>query len=322
MNPSIETPGGEGMSGESGEDIRIARGDAQAVVTVRGAGLRSYRVGARDVVVPYPGPTPPAMHGAILAPWPNRLADGRYEFNGRSYQLPVTEPARRAANHGFVHDQAWEVSDRSEDSVELRFFIDGELEGYPFPLELRVRYALGDKGLAVTFTAANRGETAAPFGVGFHPWLSPGAAGVDECELRVAASGWVRANERLLPVEFCALPAEKDFLTPRSLRGVSLDDGFAPAVFAGERTWAELRSPDGMMSAVWAERPLEYWQICTGDFPEIGVFERSGVAAEPMSCPADAFNSGRGLATLQPGETYTVRWGLCLRRTGDHARPV
>ncbi|AWE43298.1 aldose 1-epimerase family protein [Actinobaculum sp. 313] len=306
----------------SAEEVRIACGDAQALVTPRGAGLRAYRVGSRDVVVTYPGPIPPAMHGAILAPWPNRLADGRYEFGGNEYQLPVTEPARRVANHGFVHDQIWAVTDRSADSVEFRFDIGGELEGYPFPLELRVRYLLDDEDLVVAFTATNCGEVAAPFGVGFHPWLSPGEATVDECELRVAASGWVRANERLLPEEFCALPADKDFRTPRSLRGVSLDDGFAPAVFSGEYTWAELISPDGMTAAVWAEHPLEYWQICTGDFPEIGAFERSGVAAEPMSCPADAFNSGKGLVTLQPGETYSVRWGLCLRRTSDHARSV
>jgi aldose 1-epimerase len=29
-----------------------------------------------------------------------------------------------------------------------------------------------------------------------------------------------------------------------------------------------------------------------------------------MTAPVDAFNSGQGLVTLQPGETFSARWGL------------
>ena len=44
-------------------------------------------------------------------PWPNRLEDGAYEFDGRTHQLPLTEPERRNAIHGLVREEAWTVAD-------------------------------------------------------------------------------------------------------------------------------------------------------------------------------------------------------------------
>ncbi|MDQ1722318.1 MAG: aldose 1-epimerase, partial [Pseudonocardiales bacterium] len=40
---------------------------------------------------------------------------------------------------------------------------------------------------------------------------------------------------------------------------------------------------------------------------------RNGLAIEPMSCPANAFNSGEGLIRLEPGADWTGDWGIGLR---------
>ncbi len=304
-------------SSPTGRQFTITYGDQAAVITERGAALRAYRVGGRDVVVPFDeDELPPAMHGAILLPWPNRLADGRYRFDGATHQLPINEPARQVANHGLVHTLDWRPVDHSGSRVELALTLLPS-PGYPFRLEVHVDYRLGEDGLTVRLTATNDGQTRAPYGVGFHPWLSPGAARVDDCRLQVDAGTWLRTDERLLPVATEALPAEKDFSSPRTLGATSLDDGFGAATYredpAGEgRSWARLTAPDGSASAAWMERPLGYWQVCTGDFPETGRYERTGVATEPMSCPANAFVSGQDLATLEPGGTHTVVWGLRL----------
>ena len=46
-------------------------------------------------------------HGAPLIPWPNRLADGRYSFDGADHQLALTEPERHNAIHGLMRWRPW-----------------------------------------------------------------------------------------------------------------------------------------------------------------------------------------------------------------------
>ncbi|QGF23016.1 aldose 1-epimerase family protein [Raineyella fluvialis] len=299
-------------SSPTGRQYTIRLGEQEAVITERGAALRSYRVGERDVIVPFGADElPPAMHGSILLPWPNRLADGRYDFDGETYQLPINEPARRVANHGLVFPLFWRVLEQTDASVDFALTLVPE-PGYPFRLEVRVRYALDEDGLTVRLATTNTSEKRAPYGVGFHPWLSPGEASVDDCRLKVDAGEWLRTNERLLPVATEPLPAEKDFSTAREISDTSLDDGFASASYQDGRSWVRLSAPDGRTAATWMEPPLGYWQVCTGDFPETGPYERTGVAAEPMSCPANAFVSGQDLAVIEPSATHTVVWGLRL----------
>lgn len=306
-------------TGPTGRQFAISHGDQQAVITERGAALRSYRVGERDVVVPFGADElPPAMHGAILLPWPNRLADGRYRFDGTTHQLPINEPDRRVANHGLVHTLDWRPVGHSDSHVELALTLLPR-PGYPYRLDVHVRYRLAADGLTVRLTAANTGEARAPYGVGFHPWLSPGRARIDDCILRVDAGRWLRTDDRLLPVATKLPPVEKDFSTARMLGGTSLDDGFAAATYRDGRSWVRLTAPDGSTAAAWMRPPLAYWQVCTGDFPETGRYERTGVAAEPMSCPANAFVTGQDLAVIAPGATHTVSWGLCLEGESGRA---
>lgn len=298
----------------TGHQYAISHGDQVAVIMERGGGLRSYRVGDRDVVVAYEeDELPPSMHGDILLPWPNRLADGRYEFDGAVHHLAVTEPGRHVAIHGFTHSESWTALERSASHVEMGIDLPPH-PGYPFRLAVRVRYQLADDGLTVRLTARNVGEARAPYGVGFHPWLSPGGASVDACRLVVDATSWIRTDERMLPVGTEPIPPEKDFSSPRRVGDVSLDDGYADVVYRDGRSWVHLVAPDGTASAAWLEPPLRYWQVCTGDFPQAGRYERTGVAAEPMSCPANAFVTGQDLVALGPGETHSVTWGLCLVR--------
>ncbi len=72
-----------------------------------------------------------------------------------------------------------------------------------------------------------------------------------------------------------------------------------------------LERPDGSTAAIWMDGSMDCWQVCSAD--HIDGYERFGLAAEPMSCYADAFNSGDRLVHLGPGESHEVRWGATLR---------
>lgn len=286
---------------------------ATAVVTEVGATLRAFEVDGRDVVVPFGlDELCPAGHGAILAPWPNRLADGRYTWDGRTHQVPITEVGRRTALHGLVSWQRWAVVEATP--TQLVMGIDTvPVAGYPWQLELLATYTLAGSTLTIVVDATNASDTAAPYGIGFHPWLSPGPGSLDDATMRIDATQWVRPDDRLLPAEVVDLPAHLDFRTERRVADADFDDAFLGVTRdADGLAWIRLTGSDGRTAAVWMDETMDAWQVCSGDHIGAVDYRRRGMAAEPMSCIADAFNSGDRLTRLEPGETASVRWGISL----------
>lgn len=303
----------------SGTQIQLRLDDQEATVTDVGAKLRRYAVGGRDVVRPFEEDAPaPAGSGAVLAPWPNRLRDGSYAVDGVAYQLDISEPERMTALHGLVMWQRWtpvEVDDaahRAGEAVTLALRLPAS-GGYPFDLHLTTTYRLTATGLHVGVVATNLGERAAPYGVGFHPWLSTGGAPLDECTIRLDAATHVTIDERLLPTGTEPVSGDLDLREERSLQGIDLDDAFVDVLRDEDGlSWIRLGAPDGRTAAVWMDESMDCWQICTGDHIDPERMRRAGVAAEPMSCIADAFRTGDRLVMLAPGQSHEVTWGAVL----------
>jgi aldose 1-epimerase len=152
----------------SGEQFELRHGAQRAVVVEVGAGLREYG----DILLGHGADEMCASgRGQVLLPWPNRVVAGTYEWEGTSYQLPITEVERTTAIHGLVRWLNWQAVERSESRVALQHVLHPQ-PGYPFPLALRVEYALGDDGLTVTTRAENIGDRACPFGAGHHPYIA------------------------------------------------------------------------------------------------------------------------------------------------------
>lgn len=298
----------------SGAQYHLRFGDQEAVIAEVGASLRLYRAGGSDVVRPYDETKlAPAFSGMVLAPWPNRLADGLYEYEGTVHQLAVSEPARMTALHGLVTHVRWQTAGASDDgsSIELTHRLV-PTAGYPWPLRLVVGYQLDEAGLTASITATNAGDTTAPYGAGVHPWLSTGGAAVDECTLRVDAARHVTVDNRLLPVGTEPVGNGADLREARLLAGRVYDDAWTDLVRDGDgRSWLLLGRPDGATVALWADEAARAWQVCTGD--EVAAIRRTSVAAEPMTCVADAFRTGDDLVHLAPAASHTLTWGLALR---------
>ena len=298
----------------TGRQVVLTAGSDRAIVTEVGANLREFTVSGRDVVVGYgEQEMPPASNGAVLIPWPNRLADGRYTWEGVEYELPLSEPQRGTALHGLVCWERWEIEQHDDASATLSLDTV-PVPGYPFPLHVDVDYALdGAGGLDITVTTTVTGSEAAPYGIGFHPWLSPGPGSLDDAELGLDVQAWVPTDDRLLPTGVTPLPEGFDFRSARRLGDTDLDDAFLEPVREDDGlAWLRLRGTDGRTAAVWMDGSLTCWQMCTGDHVSHPAARRTGLAAEPMTCIADAFNSGDQLIRLEPGEPHTVRWGLKL----------
>lgn len=308
MEPAVIAP--------SGEQIEITAGDQRAVVVEVGGGLRSYSVGGRDLIDGYGADEMSSSgRGQALIPWPNRLQDGNYEFDGRRHQLPVNERERCNAIHGLVRWVAWTACAREPHRVVMEHVLHPQ-PGYPFSLKLSIEYSLSDSGLRVRTTATNVGTKRCPYGSGAHPYLTLGTPTVDPLTLRVPARTVLRSDERGVPTGMEAVEnTEYDFRMLRRIGWTTLDHAFTD-LERDEDSLArvELRDPDrGTRVCLWVDESYPYLMLFTGDpLPDIN---RRSLAVEPMTCPPNAFRTGDALIGLEPGASFTSTWGIAHGRT-------
>ncbi|MGH2587459.1 MAG: aldose 1-epimerase family protein [Dehalococcoidia bacterium] len=297
----------------SGEQFELRLGDQRAVVTEVGATLRSYTVAGREFLDTFAeGQMSPAGHGQVLVPWPNRIDGGRYTFQGHSEQVPLNEPEKQNAIHGLVRWLNWAPIARDAARIALGLLLHPQ-PGYPFLLALEQEYALTDAGLTVRISARNTGSTPLPFGAGQHPYFTIGTPRVDETRLRVPARTSLTTNDRGIPTGRAPVAGTNlDFREERLIGPLQLDTCFTDLEPDGDgRTRVSLCHPSGAPRlTVTLDAAHPFAQIYTGDTIADPEARRRGVAIEAMTCPANAFNSGDGLRTLQPGESFSASWSV------------
>ena len=298
------------MTAPSGQQVEIVHGDQRAVVVEVGAGLRTYAANGRELLDGYGhDEMTRSGRGQVLIPWPNRIQDGRYDFDGETHQLPIDDVAEQDAIHGLVRWEAWTVSDHRDNRVVMEHVLHPR-PGYPFSLALRVEYALSDDGLRTRTTATNLGSRPCPYGSGNHPYLASPGNSVDSLMLRVPGRTVLQSDGRGIPIG--TLPVEGtayDFRRSRRIGATVLDHAFTELERDEDgRARVELRDPAGGDVTLWVDEAHPYVMVFTGDpLPDVS---RRSLAVEPMTCPPNAFRSGDGLIRLQPDERFTSSWGI------------
>jgi aldose 1-epimerase len=291
----------------SGTQWTIEAEGHRAVVVEVGGGLREYD----DVLFGYDADQIcPSSAGKVLAPWPNRIRDGRYTYGEAAHQLALSEPARHNAIHGLVHWARWRLVDRTPGSVTVEHSLVPQ-PGYPWPLVLRTTWTVGADGLTARHEATNTGAEPCPFGLGTHPYLRVPDVAIEDLTLTVPAASRLLVDGRNLPIGAAKVAGtDFDYSEGRVIGAVELDLAFGHLDRDADGGSAvTIVGPSGRGVRVWADRSFNWWQVFTGD-TLAPARQRRSVAIEPMTCPADAFRSGRDLVTLEPGVTWSASWGI------------
>lgn len=293
-----------------GAQWTIASDGHEAVMAEVGGGLRAYRAGGVEIADGYePEELCPGSSGKILAPWPNRMRDGHYVFQGQPHQLGLTEPARHNAIHGLVEWAPWRLVARSADAVTLECLVAAQA-GYPWPVLLRTHWSVGADGLRARHEATNLGTQPCPFGLGVHPYVKLGDGPVDDLVLHVPGRSQLLVDSRMLPIGAAKVTGgEFDFTQPRRIGPTVLDTAFGDVPEDPAGSAVTLSTAGNQSVRVWADAGFRWWQLYSGDTLSGPRFRRA-VAVEPMTCPPDAFRSGRDVITLEPGQTWTGAWGI------------
>jgi aldose 1-epimerase len=299
----------------SGTHFGLTAGDYHATIASVGATLRTLEFRGRPLVVPFEADEiRPVFRGATLAPWPNRVIDGKYTFAGVEQQLALTEPARGHALHGLAAWLEFSAVDQSAGSVALLATVEAQA-GYPHRLDVLVTFTLDETGLHTSVTATNTGTDAAPWGTAPHPYLVAGDGRVDDWSLTLPAATVVTVTEdRLLPIASADVASEADgifdFREPRIIGDTFIDHAFTDLTRdADSAATVSVLTADGSGVEMTWDDSCPWVQVHTADSDD-PTRDRIGLAVEPMTCPPDAFNTGIDLVVLEPGASSTAGWTI------------
>jgi aldose 1-epimerase len=310
-----------------GRHVRLARRGAALIgleQTVDGA-VRQLVDGYRDSAELE---SRPSSRFAIMAPFANRIADARYMFDGKSYDLqPGVEGAQRTSRHGFVRGEDFDIAAQhvDADGAHATFATSasrpGAFDGYPFAIDLAVTYTLDASGLTLLVSMRNVGDTAAPCFFGWHPYFRVGDGDIDTWELQIPAKTLVRTDADYIPLpgadayqSLDDAPSALDFRLAKPIGATEINHAYADLLHdADGRARTSLCDPaTGVRIHLWQERGVML--AFTADTVTRDV--RRSVALEPMESMSNAFNRPdcAKAIRLEPGEERQFRCGVEIDR--------
>ena len=262
------------------------RGGASSIARISriGGALEGLTLGGVELIATPSADYSAMFFGSVLAPWPNRLADGEFEYDGKIHRVGTLDQDSNA-NHGLLYDQQMRVLNHQEESVSLAL---GMAEiGYPWPIDLEIEYSISESELQVKANARNRSDEAAPFAIGFHPYFLTGESFLLEGEF----SHRVLSDDRMLPSGV------------EEISGLSYSGGELDACFYGADV-IHLTTPHAKLE-VALEENLSHFMFYR---PRSDVGNL--LAIEPMSSGANAFNLELTKNLLLPGEEKSYRFSV------------
>lgn len=240
----------------------------------------------------------------VLFPYPNRIRDGKFSFQGEVYEVNPTQ-------HGYVRDRVWKVVDSGASDEEgawltSRFdaieYAEEILTQFPSAFTLDMTYRLKNGKLTLTATAENTGKRDMPAGFGIHPYFRL----PEQCKIQVPANRRWELENNLPTGKLLDVEGQYDIRQLRDTAGLSFDD-----------IYTDLNpDADGLVRCRLSDEENNTQTVVEFDakeFPHVVVYTppRKAICIEPNTCPTDAFNlAERGMKSdvivLKPGDSTSV----------------
>lgn len=248
--------------------------------------------------------------GMILYPYPNRVASGKYTFEGKNYQLAINEKDRGNALHGLISEATFTIKKiellQNLASIELYFDILGLDKGFPFKSRINIIYTITDKSKFICRAIVESKDTKnQPVGLAWHPYFKTPNQ-IDKLEMLVNSKKIFDVNNNLIPTGNYTTHHNFDELS--TIGNIFLDTGYEVLQETHISTTEIVDKENNITLNIWQETGNEkynYLQIYT---PK----HRKSIAIEPMTCAIDAFNNGFGLICLKPEAAFAVEFGVFL----------
>lgn len=233
--------------------------------------------------------------GAILFPFANRIANGTYRFQNKSYFLTCNENGRSNAIHGLVYDKNFQVSltEANENFAKVELIYDEKdpVEGFPFTYQLKLIYVLSNEGLDLHVEATNTGENKFLFSLGWHPYFC--VDNFEKAYVDLESKYQVIMNEHMITV------GSKNH---KQAREIYLKDNFLDDCFSILDRKVDLVMPSRKVS-ISGEYTSKFIQLYTPKNEKL-------IAIEPMTAISNSFNNKKSILVLHPNETFKTKWNV------------
>ena len=261
---------------------------------------------------------PTAYGNPILFPFPNRIRNGTWQFEGKTYQFDKP-PESPTTIHGLLLNQPYQVESHTADengatlvcSLNSQDFPEVARQ-YPFPFKIEITYTLKEAVLTMEIAIKNTGDQNMPMGFGIHPYFSVDLgteADASQAIITVPAAQYWELDEVLVPTG-----------KQRAVSGtLDLQNGQPFSQLKLDHVFTDVQLVDGVSRCLIENKDTGYGMVMESDaqFRELVVYtppDRDAICFEPYTCPTDAINlEARGIPAgvivLAPDETFlgTVR---------------
>ncbi|WP_445747602.1 aldose 1-epimerase [Polaribacter sp.] len=233
---------------------------------------------------------------SILFPFVSRIENGKYQFDGKNYQLDCNQAGINAL-HGLVYNKTFsivnqEITDKNS-AVTLSYKENNPPKGFPYTYELQLTYTLSEKGLSIHIKATNFDQVPFPFTVGWHPYFYTNH--LQDAVVKFNSHQQVAFDEKLITKELIPFKNEGDF----TIKNKQLDD-----CFVMDDDTIEFITPEYQLK-ITSDVAQNYLQMYTPPHKTL-------IAIEPMTGISNSFNNQIGLQVLAPSETYEITWHLSI----------
>lgn len=301
---------GDGLAERSG--VRVYQSDYRADSDATGPGCQHVLDGYRnqDEARQMDG-----FRNALLAPWSNRIRDGKYCFQGKEYDFKGETIGGELALHGLIADQVFELIEQKPDYLRAKVSVP-KLPAYPFEVEIEVTYQISSSPhrLSLNMVAHNKGTGDAPITLGWHPYFLCPSGRAKNAKVTIAAESLVVTDEQLIPKRGQAAFCTQESPVVLSGRG-DFDCAYTSLVPKDGSAWALVEHLNGsstvvQMSGARQGQGLASFQVYSAQDLMNRVSE--SIAVEPLLAMTDAFNRSEceDLVTVSPGDSQEMH--VCI----------
>jgi len=264
---------------------------------------------------------PTGYGNPILFPFPNRIRNGVWQFEGETYQFDKP-PESPTTIHGLLLNLPYQVDRHAaaENGATLVCSLNSQDfpdvgRQYPFPFKIEITYTLKDATLTMGISVKNTGDRNMPMGFGIHPYFS------------VSLSPQADASQAIITVPAAKYWELDDVLVPTGKQHAGADTldlrcGQPFARLKLDHVFTDVQLTDDVSRCTIENRDTGHGMVMESDanFRELVVYTppgRDAICFEPYTCPTDAINLEAkgipaGVIVLAPEETFSATVRMML----------
>ncbi|MCQ6557644.1 aldose 1-epimerase [Paenibacillus mendelii] len=256
----------------------------------------------------------PFLYGIPVLFPPNRIEDGVFTFEDKTYRFNLNEPETHNHSHGLLFEEPWELVETKQANGQVEIVTEFDaakhpeaLKQFPHHFVVRMSFKLEGSTLHKTASVINKSDSAFPWGLGYHTTFNfpfrPGDP-VENCTFTLTANRQWTLNERFLPTgEIVDIGYRQALNEGLDLSAYSLDDVFLSSVVdGGMKNETVLHDRNvGIKLVYCCDDSFKHWVVYNDDG------KQGYVCPEPYTWVTNAPNLPMdaeltGVQILQPGE--------------------